>query len=313
MQRFQNVLCVVDPVQDSVSAINRSALLARRNGAELSVAGVLDDVRSGSARADAAWPDVRDLVVEESASAVERLLDRADLHGLAVRRKLLVGTPFVEIIREVLRQRHDLVILTAEGSAGLRQWLLGSTSMHLMRKCPCPVWVMKPDQARFRRIMACVDPDPEFRDPQRRALDERVLQLGTSLARRESAPLHIVHAWWLFGEQMLLRRTSREWVDQWLRETREAHRNELEELIGQVNTSGIACHTHLVKGMPRDVLPSTAARLDIDLMVMGTVCRTGVAGLLIGNTAEIVLRQVDCSVLAVKPEGFVTPVALDGG
>ncbi len=43
---------------------------------------------------------------------------------------------------------------------------------------------------------------------------------------------------------------------------------------------------------------------------MGTVSRTGVAGLLIGNTAERILRQVDCSVLTVKPDGFITPVRL---
>jgi nucleotide-binding universal stress UspA family protein len=48
----------------------------------------------------------------------------------------------------------------------------------------------------------------------------------------------------------------------------------------------------------------------IDLLVMGTVCRTGIAGFLIGNTAEEVLNQVDCSVLTVKPEGFETPVTL---
>ncbi len=53
-----------------------------------------------------------------------------------------------------------------------------------------------------------------------------------------------------------------------------------------------------------------ASRERIDLLVMGTVCRTGVPGFLIGNTAESVLQQVDCSVLAVKPEGFVTPVKL---
>ena len=50
---------------------------------------------------------------------------------------------------------------------------------------------------------------------------------------------------------------------------------------------------------------------DIDLLVMGTVCRTGIAGFLIGNTAEEVLNQVGCSVLTLKPEGFVTPVTLD--
>ena len=51
--------------------------------------------------------------------------------------------------------------------------------------------------------------------------------------------------------------------------------------------------------------------LGVGLIVMGTVSRSGVAGLLIGNTAEEILRQVDCSVLTVKPDGFVTPVTLD--
>lgn len=37
---------------------------------------------------------------------------------------------------------------------------------------------------------------------------------------------------------------------------------------------------------------------------------TGVAGFFIGTTAENVLQLVDCSVLRVKPEGFVSPVKL---
>ena len=49
----------------------------------------------------------------------------------------------------------------------------------------------------------------------------------------------------------------------------------------------------------------------IDLVVMGTVARAGIAGMLIGNTAERVLRKLPCSVLTVKPDGFVSPVRLD--
>ena len=45
---------------------------------------------------------------------------------------------------------------------------------------------------------------------------------------------------------------------------------------------------------------------------MGTVARTGVPGFIMGNTAETMLQQIDCWVLAVKPEGFLTPVTLDG-
>jgi nucleotide-binding universal stress UspA family protein len=42
---------------------------------------------------------------------------------------------------------------------------------------------------------------------------------------------------------------------------------------------------------------------------MGTVARTGISGFFMGNTAETILNQLNCSVLAVKPHGFVTPVS----
>jgi universal stress protein E len=47
-------------------------------------------------------------------------------------------------------------------------------------------------------------------------------------------------------------------------------------------------------------------------VVMGTVARTGVPGFIMGNTAETILSQIDCSVLAIKPPGFTTPVTLAG-
>ncbi|MDZ7686912.1 MAG: universal stress protein [Gammaproteobacteria bacterium] len=42
----------------------------------------------------------------------------------------------------------------------------------------------------------------------------------------------------------------------------------------------------------------------VDLLVMGTLSRSGIPGMLIGNTAERVLNDVDCSVLTLKPKGF---------
>ena len=63
--------------------------------------------------------------------------------------------------------------------------------------------------------------------------------------------------------------------------------------------------------MAREVIPALARELNIDLIVMGTLARTGIAGLITGNIAERVLGQIDCSVLAVKPSDFVTPVSLE--
>ena len=66
--------------------------------------------------------------------------------------------------------------------------------------------------------------------------------------------------------------------------------------------------THFLKGLPEIVVPEVVKEHNIEVVVMGTLARTGIPGLLIGNTAEGVINQVDCSVLAIKPEGFVSPV-----
>ena len=64
-------------------------------------------------------------------------------------------------------------------------------------------------------------------------------------------------------------------------------------------------------GEPDELIPELVNKNSIDIVVMGTVSRTGLSGFFIGNTAEKMLQELDCSVLAVKPDGFVTPVTLD--
>ncbi len=64
----------------------------------------------------------------------------------------------------------------------------------------------------------------------------------------------------------------------------------------------------MLKGDAEILIPELTKRKRIELIVMGTASLTGIAGFFIGNTAEKVLREVDCSVLTIKPEGFVTPV-----
>ena len=65
-----------------------------------------------------------------------------------------------------------------------------------------------------------------------------------------------------------------------------------------------------MRGSPSREIPALAKRLKADLVVMGTAGRSGIPGLIMGNTAETVLYQLDCSVVAIKPPGFVSPVAL---
>ena len=113
-------------------------------------------------------------------------------------------------------------------------------------------------------------------------------------------------------------RTAKDEVDSYVREVRLKHRKCLDRLlrkarkwIGPETYDAVRPKTHLPKGPAGEIIPAFARELNIDLIVMGTVARTGIPGLIIGNTAESVLSQINCSVLAIKPPNFVTPVTLE--
>ena len=183
--------------------------------------------------------------------------------------------------------------------------------MHLMRKCPCPVWVVKRAQTRpYTRILAAVDPSID--DSRRGAINPVILQMASGMARMEAGELHIIHAWQLFGERYV-RSSGMTTVS--VQEAKmlekKQHKQRFDTLLNRAGVADLKPYVHLIEGNPEDCIPGLVAEKGIDLLVMGTVCRTGIAGFLIGNTAEEVLNQVDCSVLTIKPEGFVTPVPIE--
>ena len=316
MKRFKNILLVAGGEGWERAALKRAVALAKNNSARLSVVDVVEELPQEMRMLITSMhlADIQRLAVSERLNDLKHLIAPIMNEGVKIYAKVLVGTPFLEIVREVLRNKHDLVMKTARGEGRLRKVTFGSTAMHLMRKCPCPVWVIKPaHQKKYARIMAAVNPDPI--DKKRNALNMKIMELATSLARTEGSELHVAHAWRLYGEEMLsgFIRMDRREVDRLVRKARLEHEGRISELIERYAPNLPSNRIHLLKGFAEDVLPALAKRKGIELIVMGTVCRTGIAGFIVGNTAENILQQVDCSVLAVKPDGFVSPVYYDKG
>lgn len=99
-------------------------------------------------------------------------------------------------------------------------------------------------------------------------------------------------------------------VNDWVREDRQRHQRQLDGLLEKYALDDMSHQVHLLKGEAKSLIPALARDKQAELIVMGTVCRTGVAALFVGNTAEKVLQQADSSVLTVKPDGFVSLVTL---
>jgi nucleotide-binding universal stress UspA family protein len=326
MKRFKDILCVVDTEKVGKSALERAVSLAENNQANLTVIVVAPVVIAGIG-----MPEGGPISAELQAATVNS--DTQELEALVepyrqrikVETKVLVGTPFLEVIREVVRNGRDLVIKMAEQYDWWDRWF-GSDDMHLLRKCPCPVWLIKPQAPKvYQRILTAVDVDDAY-PPQemgsRQALNRQILEMAASLALSEFADLHIGCAWDAIGESAMrhgafMKRPEEE-VNAYVEQVRQHYAANLDALmrelatyVGQDALDYLKPRRHLIKGGPSKEIPALAKQIEADLVVMGTVARTGVPGFFMGNTAEAILNQIDCSVLAIKPPGFTTPVTLE--
>jgi nucleotide-binding universal stress UspA family protein len=120
-----------------------------------------------------------------------------------------------------------------------------------------------------------------------------------------------VQAWAPFAEGKVRSHAPDEAFAAYVEDVRSRTANDLGQLARSLSERMAGVQTVHRRGEPEEVIPEYAVAGGIDLVVMGTVARSGIAGLLMGNTAERVLRKLPGSVLAVKPDGFVSPVRPD--
>ena len=310
MERFKNILVATSPGRLDPPTLRAAVDLAEINKARLTVVDVVAPIPPWRRKMNVEGRviDIEAAILRDREERLRHLLGNTR-GGPDVEVVETVGEAFIEVIRRVLDHAHDLVVVGEPVAERPDEPHLSSGVMHLLRKCPVPVWVMRSDRSCAGRVLALVDPDPG--DPVSDGLNDLIIELAASISRRRRWELHLGHAWGLAGEETL--RSSPyvglpgSMVDVMVRDTKAMRRGELDALaIRHVTESERSIH--MVAGTPGVVLPRLADRLNVDLIVMGTVGRTGLMGLVIGNTAETILRSVRCSVLAVKPEGFTTPV-----
>lgn len=282
--------------------------LALEHQAQLHVLNVLPEMPHylGKSR-QAAAEQLQAELVEGREKQLESLLATAREKGLSPRALVRCGSPHIEIIREAMAVSADLLIVSDEPVRRYGERGFGTVTTKLLRECPCPVLAKRNHRkSEHKRILAAVDVEPGASgDP---GVNHLVMDLAASLARRAGSELVAYHAWSLWGEHLLRSRMKEQEVQELLGETKNARQQSLERLVSESNLDGIEVEVLLTQGEARHVLPETVVVQKIDLVVMGTLCRAGVKGLLIGNTAERVLNALTCSVLAVKPEGFQSPV-----
>ncbi len=317
----RKILALMDD-SETQTALMSAAALAERYDARLEVFGCVEPPHDLGviARLSEQHPErlLERLCAEKRGRMTAQLATHLPDHQIAPQIK--VGKAFIEIIRHVIDTGCDFVVKTAEPLSGIHRLLFASTDQHLLRKCPCPVW-MQPAGAspEAKRVIAAVDVDlADAAEPDTlMSLNRRVIHTACLVAAPTGAQVTVLHAWdavgeglvWAFSTDPNSRLTADRYINEILRDRQKAMHRLLE--TAKADLSDVSSPTlmpRLIRGTPETVIEEQSRDIGADVVVMGTVARTGLSGVFIGNTAENIINSLECPVLAVKPDGFVSPL-----
>ncbi len=313
---FSNIAVYIDSSVDNSVTLAQTTTLALSKSAKVTLIGVSRPVVAPAKIS--MMPDVFDsidLAVQQSlAEALDQAKAQLCQQGLNVGVDILSGEPFIEIIRSVLTHKFDLVVITAAAKPNrIAETFFGSTQMHLLRKCPCPVWIVKGSAShQIKKIITSIDTLSD--EPEEGSVNQNLINGSKVMVDTFSPQIDFLQVWALYGEGHLQVRggVSEQKLsamrEQLLRQYKEA----LSAYIEEHDWTGIKLTKNYINSnYPSDEILTKVESDHPDLLIMGTVCRTGISGFFIGNTAERVLNQVSCSVLAFKPNNFITPITLE--
>ncbi len=227
--------------------------------------------------------------------------------GLQVRIRVRWDYPVHEsIVREVLREKSDLVVAESHRHTRLARIVLSNTDWQLIRVCPAPVLLVKTARPYERaRVLAAVDPMHAHAKPAE--LDADILAAAAGLAQAFGGGLDAAHVYQLatpFTSGVLL-----EPVPLPVSVTAAQLARIRRGFDSLVAPHGLAKRRrHLRAGNPADEIVAIAEKTEAGIVVMGAISRGGLRRLFVGSTTERVIDRLNSDVLVLKPRGFRTPV-----
>lgn len=307
---FQRILVAVsDCVTKNSPALAKAAVLARAGGGTLTLFhSFYSSAISGESLIgpDRLERDI-EMAVRQRKQQLEAMAAPLVRDGLKVRIRVRWDYPVHEsIVREVLREKSDLVVVESHRHTRLARIVLSNTDWQLIRVCPAPVLFVKIARPYERaRIFAAIDPLHAYAKPA--ALDADILATAADIARSFNGRLHAVHIYQLatpFTSGVLMEPVPLA-VNVSERQF-ERIRRAFMELVGPYELP--ERRRHLRPGNAADEIVALAERTEAGIVVMGAISRSGLKRLFVGNTAERVIDRLNCDVLVLKPAGFRTPV-----
>ncbi|MCP1436768.1 universal stress protein E [Erwinia persicina] len=311
MAKYQNILVAIDAQQDDQPALRRAVYLNQRLGGQITAFLPIYDF--SYEMTTLLSPDervtMRKGVISQRTEWIREQAKAYLAAGVNIDIKVVWhNRPYEAIIQEVLDGGYDLLLKMAHQHDRLQSVVFTPTDWHLLRKCPCPVWMVKdqpwPEGGKAVVAVNLASEEPHH-DPLNTQLVKETLELAKQVNHTE---VHLVGAYPVTPVNIAIELPDFD-PSVYNDAIRGQHLLAMKALRQSFSID--EKFTHVAKGLPEEVIPDLADRLDAGVVVLGTIGRTGLSAAFLGNTAEQVIDHLRCDLLAIKPEGFVSPIELD--
>ena len=304
MKTFHHIIAAVDFTPCCRAALREAARRALLDGAYITAVHVMDELLVSELKKAMSVDEAT--VRKEWLAKLRMFVDESDAGGQLVNAEVRVGHPFLELVQACATHDADLLVMGAKGSKD-EPGRIGTIAAKCVRKAPVDVLIVRKSMhGPFKHVVACVD----FSENSAKAV-----QFALHVAEQDKAGVDCLHVYQSavtmaldyggFATPLPPMVTDEEA----LRVTQAELDNFLEPFTRR---AGGVTVKHLIADSPniREAILEQISRSEADLVVLGTRGKSGLRELLIGTTAEKILQHAPCSILAVKPDDFVTAPAV---
>lgn len=308
MANYQNILVVIEPDKENQEALRRAVYLVKKNGgrikAFLTVFDFTYDVTTLLSQEERMA--MRQSAIDKRVEWIKHLSRYYLEAGIPIDIKVVWDSqPYKAIIEEVIAAKHDLLLKETHQLDRLEAVIFTPIDWQLLRKCPCPVWMVK-DQPWPENGKALVAVNLSSDEPEYETLNDKLIRESMALAVNvDNTDLRIVAAYPEAAMSIAV-------------ELPEFNPSVYENAIrGQYLIAMKALRqkyaigeekTRVEQGLPEQVIPQVAEELNAGVVVIGTMGRTGLSAAFIGNTTERVIGNLKCDLLAIKPDDYESPL-----
>ncbi|MCH1923853.1 universal stress protein UspE [Shewanella sp. C32] len=307
MMDYKKILVVVDPTSDIQPALSRAVELAKGSQATITAFLSIFDLsyEMTSILSSQEREAMRLGVVNQRKAWLADLIAPFAVQGIEIEQQVLWhNRPYESIIKFTQEGNFDLIVKSTHQHDKLKAVIFTPTDWHLLRKSPVPVLLVKDKEWHHNGNILCAV-NVACEDEAHLTLNSKIIEYANALARQFNANVHLVNGY--PGTPVNLAIELPDFDARTYNETiRMQHEQRVNYLANEYGLPTTNCHVK--EGLPEDVIPEIAEDLNVALVVLGTVGRTGLSAALIGNTAEHVIDSINCDLLAIKPDGYKSPV-----